>query len=205
MASWKKDWDLTQAAFDKLLAQLDTDVKHAADKYEIIRKGLIQFFEFHGCCSPAELVDETINRAARRIFEGTEIQPGKTGAYFRGIAFHVLQEYWRSPEPGLSPIDEEFLPRHLVHDPDELMDRLAAQHAQERRLECLRRCLKKLPPETRRLIFAYYEGDEGQQIAKRKQLADEMFMPIPRLRLHTHRIRKKLETCVTRCCGRAAE
>jgi DNA-directed RNA polymerase specialized sigma24 family protein len=100
---------------------------------------------------------------------------------------------------------EDVLPRRLSHDPAELMERLAAQRAQERRLDCLQRCVEKLPPETRRLIFAYYEGEEGQKIANRKRLADEMTIPLPRLRLRAHRIRRKLETCVVRCCAKVAE
>jgi DNA-directed RNA polymerase specialized sigma subunit, sigma24 homolog len=204
MASWKKDWEMTQAAFDKLLAQLHPDIERAQLEYENIRAGLIQFFEYKGCSMSTDLTDETINRAARRILEGVVIQAGRVVGYFRTIAHHVLQEYWRSSDATSVPVDEQLLPPHLVHDPRELTERLAAQQAQERRLECLRRCLDKLPPETRRVIFAYYEGDEGQKIANRKQLADELNMPISLLRLHAHRIRKKLETCVTKCC-KAAE
>src|SRR5205085_751225 len=55
MASGKKRWELTQAAFDKLLAQLDADVERAAHQYEVIRQGIMRFFECRGSAAPADL------------------------------------------------------------------------------------------------------------------------------------------------------
>ena len=205
MAGWKTDWDMTRAAFDKLLAQLDTDVKRAADTFIVIHKGLVKYFQYQGCPLADELADETTNRAARRVFEGAVIQAGKAGAFFRGIARLVLHEYWRSPDATEVPIDDEILPPHLAYDPNEQMRRLDERRAHERRLDCLESCVENLPPETRRLIFAYEEGGEGERIARRKRLAEEMSIPISRLRLRIHRIRKKLEDCVTDCCARAGE
>ena len=59
----KKDWVLTQAAFDKLLQRLDPSLERAALKYENIRLSLTEFFRSRGCHGCADLADETIDRA----------------------------------------------------------------------------------------------------------------------------------------------
>lgn len=205
MASGKKRWELTQAAFDKLLAQLDADVERAAHQYEVIRQGIMRFFECRGSAAPADLADETINRVARKLLEGATIQANSVVSYFYGVARNVLREHQRRPEAAFYTVDEGLLPSHLAHDPDELVNRLAAQRAQEQRFDCLQRCVEQLPPETRRLIFAYYEGEEGAKIANRKRLADALEVSISGLRLRMHRLRKELEVCVLTCCERAAE
>lgn len=205
MASGKKRWELTQAAFDKLLAHLDTDVERAAHQYEVIRNGIMRFFECRGSSTPAELADETINRVARKILEGATIQADAVAAYFYGVARNVLREHQRSPEAAIFSVQEDLLPRHFAHDPDKAARQQAAQRAQEQRFDCLQRCVEQLPPETRRLIFAYYEGEEAVKIANRKQLAEVFAISISSLRLRVHRIRRRLEACVMSCCEKIAE
>ena len=91
--SRKKDWVLTKEALDKLLACLDQNREQAASRYEIIRRKLMKYFECRGCCSPEDLADETINRVARRIYEGKEIWTSEPANYFYGVARNVLKEY----------------------------------------------------------------------------------------------------------------
>ncbi|HKP12407.1 MAG TPA: hypothetical protein VJZ91_09870 [Blastocatellia bacterium] len=205
MASGKKRWELTQAAFDGLLARLDADAERAARQYEVIRQGVMRFFECRGGSSPADLTDETINRVACKILEGATVQADSVAAYFYGVARNVLREDRRSPAAASFTLDEALLPRHLAPAADELASRQAAHRAQEQRFECLQRCVEELPPETRRLIFSYYEGEEAEKIANRKRLADVLTISITGLRLRVHRIRKGLEACVMSCCGKAAE
>jgi hypothetical protein len=45
----KKDWVLTQDAFDKLLNWLDSDRERAGQKYETIRLRLIKIFTCRRC------------------------------------------------------------------------------------------------------------------------------------------------------------
>ena len=44
----KKDWELTQEAFDQLLNLLDHDRELAAEKYERLRRRLLRVFEWRG-------------------------------------------------------------------------------------------------------------------------------------------------------------
>ena len=50
----KKDWIVTQGAFDLLLRQLDSDRERSGQRYELIRRKLMKFFEWRGCTTPDE-------------------------------------------------------------------------------------------------------------------------------------------------------
>jgi hypothetical protein len=50
----EKDRELTQAAFDMLLARLDPDREEAGRKYDEIRRKLTKFFEFWGSSAPED-------------------------------------------------------------------------------------------------------------------------------------------------------
>ena len=66
--------DLSEESFFRLLARLNTDPVLAGEEYEKLRARLMYFFERKGCRIPAELTDETINRIARKMEEGLEIE-----------------------------------------------------------------------------------------------------------------------------------
>ena len=205
MSSRKKDWVMNQAAFDRLLAQFDPDPKRAGAQYEVTRQGLIRFFECRGGISPPDRADETINRVAYKLMEGEEIKPGVLAAYFYGVARNVLREHRRSREAQSAPLDE--LPPHQqpMVNPHTMMHHHQAQFTKEQQMACLEKCVAALPPETRGLILAYYEGEEGVKIKNRKRLAEVFEISLSRLRLRIHRIREKLETCVTGCLKQAGE
>src|SRR5438132_6489695 len=88
----KKDWVLTQDAFDRFLDSLDADRERAGEKYELLRLKLIKFFEWHDALEPEELADETVNRVARKIYEGEVIE--NLNAYIFGAARQLASE-WR--------------------------------------------------------------------------------------------------------------
>ena len=66
--------DLSEESFFRLLARLSADPMLAGEEYEKLRARLMYFFERKGCRIPAELTDETINRIARKMEEGLEIE-----------------------------------------------------------------------------------------------------------------------------------
>jgi len=68
-ASRKITADLTQEAFDRLLAWLDRDRERAGQRYEEIRSQLIKIFVCRGCVASEELADLTINRVAGKLQE----------------------------------------------------------------------------------------------------------------------------------------
>jgi RNA polymerase sigma factor (sigma-70 family) len=191
--SRKKAWMLTREAFDLLLASLDADRELAARKYELIRAKLLKYFECRGCPSPEDLADDTINRVARRLYEGRQIWTTEPASYFYGVARNVLREYWASPEREFATL-ESLPPLAHPHTVALKQQELESEERQvERRLAWLAACLSQLPAESRELILDYYQGERGERIRHRKQMAERLGIPQNALRIRVHRIRERLE------------
>ncbi len=187
----KKDWELTQDLFDKLLRWLDPDRERAAIKYEQIRTRLIKIFTCRGCFDAEELADETINRVASKI---DEIAPGYEGdptLYFFAVSQWVYQEYLRrkARQVDVSP--------EAAAGQEGNNDCLPADDDGE--YECLERCMEDLPAANRRLVLEYYRHEKQAKIDHRKKLAEELGIGVNALRIRVHRIRHELEKCMHIC------
>ena len=188
----KKEWVLTQDAFDTLLDWLDADRDRAARKYEEIRLRLIKIFTCRGCYEAEELADETINRVTAKVGHIASEYQGDPALYFYGVSQKIQLEYARkhlrdaelssdmgganSIHANMNPVDED-----------------------EPEYECLERCLAKLPPENRELVLAYYQQEKQAKIDYRKRLATELGIAVNALRIRAHRIRRALQECVQDC------
>lgn len=181
------------SGLDLLLAALDPDRALAAEKLLLLRRKLLKFFAWKRTPFPDELVDETLDRVARRLAEGETIRSLDPGVYVHGVARNVLRESWsrprlvRGPEPALASSAE------------------AEQALAERRSRCLDRCLARMPAESRRLLLAYYQSDGGTKAASRQRLAADLQVSRGNLRLKLHRLRVELQGCVRSCLGRETE
>ena len=149
----KKAWLLTPAAFDRLLQQLDPDRERAGEKYEQIRQKLMSLFRWRGCAFPEDLVDRTIDRVAKKMEEGTEIRTRDIYLFFHGTALNVLREHWREAQKHQVKSLDELPPSrdpagHLI----ELNERERERLENEKRLECLDRCIQNLPAQQLLLI-----------------------------------------------------
>jgi DNA-directed RNA polymerase specialized sigma24 family protein len=183
----KGKWNLTQDAFDLLLAQLDADRHEAGNKYEVLRRKLMKFFEWRGCSCPDDLADETMNRVARNLEAGEQIH--NFVAYCVGTARHVFLESLRTRQRERELQDmQQSLPTS-AEDPD-------------LRLGCLECCLRELSQEDFKLIVQYYEDNKQARIKARRNLAAQLEIPLNALRIRTHRIRVRLEDCVAKCVRR---
>src|SRR5437868_7208222 len=176
----KKDWVLTQEAFDELLLRLHSDPRLAGLKYEEIRRRLELFFRSRGCHGCADLADQTIDRAAKRISEGTEIETTDPASYFLGIAKNVVREYYREqssrpPYPAPAPPD----PSHEI--------------------ECRERCFRTLDDKASDLLREYYEGGYTAGIERHAEMAQRLGITVNALRIRVHRHRERLEACLKRC------
>ena len=181
-----KRCDITQDAFDKFLAWLDSDRERAGAKYEDIRRKLIKIFASRGCQVGEDLADETINRVIRRTDELGDTYTGDPLFYFYGVARNVHLEHVRKPLASLP------LPSG---------DSLEQKERQDR---CLELCMKALAPENRNLVLEYYNKDNPAKIVHRKKLAAQLGISATALRLRVHRIRAALHTCVETCLQREA-
>jgi DNA-directed RNA polymerase specialized sigma24 family protein len=173
-------------AFEKLLAHLDEDGERAGERYEALRRKLVKFFMWHGDVSPEEHADETIDRVARRMNEGEEIQDFYNYCY--GVARLLLREVLRE-----RAAHDRLPPPRQIGEKDATL---------ELRLKCLDDCLESLPPENRELVLEYYQAEKRAKIERRKSLAADRGIPLNALRIRAHRIRAKLETCVNECLRR---
>jgi len=200
----KKDWVVTQAAFDRLLAQLDPDRRRAGERYEQIRQKLTKFFQWRGCATPEEYADRTIDRVARRIGEGAEIHAHDAYLFFHGVAINVLREHWKEAQKAqLKPLDD--LPAsQTAAIASESGEAESERVEQEHRLECLDGCVQRLPAQQLILITQYHQGEGGAKIARRNELAKQLNIPLNALRIRAFRIRGELESCVSDCARRKA-
>jgi len=192
-------WDLDQETFDKLLARLDSDINRAGEKYEHIRCGIVKYFECRGCVPTLELADETINRVARKLAEGAEIRDESVLSYFYGVARNLFHEHLRDPDRNQTSVELLAPHKHPFENPFEL-NKLRSEYSElETKLACLDECAELLPPETRKMILAYYEGKQRARIENRRRLAEGLGPPMNSLRIRVHRIREKLEGCLVNC------
>jgi DNA-directed RNA polymerase specialized sigma24 family protein len=185
-----KRWSLTPGAFDKLLAALGTDPQTAGEKYEQVRGGLVCFFEWRGAPFPEDHADETLNRVARKLDEGDQVND--PFSYVYGVARLVLLEVYKAREKERAALAE--LPRQGQPVPDD-----SEKDDVNRRFECLGRCLDELPHGSRDFLTAYYDGERRTKIENRKSLAARLGIPLNALRLRARRAREKLEVCVVTC------
>src|SRR5262245_350687 len=105
VSSPEKERELTPKAFTKLLAKLSADPEVAGVEYEELRRRLIKFFEWRGAFFPEDLADETLNRTARKIDEGEEIEKNVI-ALALGVAHFVFLEATKHPNNRRAPLED---------------------------------------------------------------------------------------------------
>src|SRR5262245_3340306 len=191
----RKERDLTPEAFTKFLAILDPDPDVAGGKYEELRRQLIKFFEWRGALFQDELADETLNRLARKIDEGEEIEKNVI-ALSLGIARFVFLETLKRPDNRRTEMKElstVAAPPERREEDDDLWT------------VCLRECLLGVSDENRALIIEYYQDEGRARIDDRKILAARLGLSSNALFSRAKRTRDKLEECVTRCVKRKSK
>jgi RNA polymerase sigma factor (sigma-70 family) len=182
----RKDWELTEEAFDKFLFWLHPDREEAGKKYEDIRRRLIIILNCRGCAEAEDLADETINRVIRRAQQMADAYRGEPVPYFITVAHNLYLEYVARRQIRLELPEE--LPQPPEPDPEE-----------EREYECLERCVEKLTPANRDMMLQYYEENKQAKIDHRKKLAEKLGIALNALRIRAYRVRATLEQCIDEC------
>lgn len=183
---------LSTENFERLMNWLHPNREEAGQEYQRIRTLLIKNFQSHGCSSPEELADATMDRVAQTLtVQMIEDWVGKKEPYCFRVGFYIVCE------DRARSLREMQLPEELdVPNRD-------AEEDIELELQCLKKCLQKLSAANRELIVKYYRGNLGFKIKKRVELARDMNFNLPRLRVHAHRIRKELRKCIEACLENA--
>jgi len=182
------EWSLTQEAFDKLLAAFSANREEAARQYETLRNRLIRYFESRSVALAENRVDDVLNRVARRIDEGQQVD--NVTAYAYRVAYLVFLEALKEPE--ITEID-------LDKGPYTDGEPTFADNQRELRQRCFDLCLEHLSSDKRYVLLDYYEEERRAKIERRKKLADQLKISLDALRIRVHRIRKGFEECIMSC------
>ena len=184
-------WSLTQEALRRLLDALDPDRDRAALQYELLRRRIDALFRFWGCSNTADLADCTLDRVAVKLAEGAVVPPSSLAAYVRGVARLVFYESVREREQQVRTIEQASA---IGNDDDD----------REHTLATLDECLQTLHADERSLILDYYGAQGGRTIDLRKRLASRLDVTVAALRIRAHRLRQRLEACVSARLKRSA-
>lgn len=176
---------LSSQAFAELLQQLGSTPEAAGQRYEQLRQRLLYFFSVRHHPHADEHADEVIDRLARRLAEGAPVSPSLE-AFALGIARNLEREQWKKP--------------HTVDLPWHLPDKATAEEISPA-LECLEKCLALLDEPSRRSILRFYRAEGAVKIRQRQALAEELGIDANALRVRMHRLRARLEKCVSECQG----
>ena len=178
---------LSAGGLARLLGRLASDPERAGAAYEALQHTLIRFFDWRGAWSPEECADETLDRLAGKLDEGSRIED--VNSFALGIARLVLLEQWRRAEARAVPAEDAHLERLVAPEPA----------ADEPRQACLERCLEELPRETRDLVLQYYVAQGRSKIDNRRRLAITQGLTDNALRSRVQRVRDRLERCIAKC------
>ena len=172
-----------------LLRKLDPDDRAAAAQlYEALRRRLILYFRLRRPHEAEELADAVLDRVARRLAEGVEID--SVASYSAGVAKWVLHERYASTRrQGRAWSDLEYGQQGQT-SPIEVDD---SAHA---RRVALKHCLDGISVVERQLILDYYGADGPARKRVRQSLAHRLSISLNALHNRALRLRKQLERCV---------
>ncbi|SRR6266849_6621833 len=184
---------LTASQFETLLQRLHPNRNCAGEKYEDLRWQLAKFFEWNCGCRAEDLVDETLDRVARRL---QELEIPDVVSFAWGVAQNVRLEAMKTAA-RMVPIpdrpNEEGFPVDSSNFEHHIHERLELDQWRRR----LQACIQRLSPEDRKLFLAYHHP-ESTSIGMRQKLASHLGITMNTLRVRVNRLRYKVEQCTDR-------
>ena len=187
MAAQEGKRTLTPEAFGKFLRWLSEDDEMAVREYQRIRTKLTRFFIHKGCTDADDLFDKTVDVVVGKIESCG--QYSNPLAYCYGVAKNVWYEDTRER-------------KHVAMDADVASLEHPDPKVRELELQCLERCLTRLPAGDREAIVQYHVGQGRDKIEARRMLATGVGGTNV-LRIRMCRIRKELRICVVACIKRS--
>jgi RNA polymerase sigma factor (sigma-70 family) len=183
--------EVTKENFDQVLSWLHHDREEAGQRYEQIRRNLIQIFNYRGYSDAEDLADETINRVTKKISDIASTYVGNPSFYFYGVARNLMKERDKKQQLRIPLSLLETQPTYVPS-----IDKLIQEEAYDREITALRECLEELPERERKLLFEYYSFTTNAKFGDRKKLADKLNLNVNALRVKIHRIRTHLARCI---------
>ena len=170
---------LDQTAFDRLLFWLNPDRDKAAQKYETVRRRLIEIFASRGFPDAENLADETIDRVTSKVEKVSDGWVGDPAYFFFGVARKIILEKNKPVPMGLPP---------PLSDEDE-------QEQLERDDQCLEKCLGLVSLADREVVLEYVAGNKKS----RHELAQKLEVTPNALRIRVCQIKKTIRPCLEQC------
>jgi DNA-directed RNA polymerase specialized sigma24 family protein len=177
--------DLEARRLQTLLERLCADSASGGFGYEQLRRRLILFFRQREPIDAETLADEALDRLARRLDEGVQIN--HPAPYAFGIAKLMLFEANARRLRQEARFDEPENQPAMIEDDDAIDPAL---------VRALRICLRSMGRRGSELMLAYYRDDDARRIKTRRNLAEKLGITINTLRNRALRLRAALETCV---------
>jgi DNA-directed RNA polymerase specialized sigma24 family protein len=180
--------------FQVLLDRLRQGGGSAEECYESLRHRLIVFFRLHIPVDAEALTDRALDRVARKLMEGTEIE--NLTQFTLGVCRMILVERrsqrfreQRAQEGCAGMIEQPATPLELGELEEE-------EARLQERVRILRECLAKLGDPAAHVILTYYDSDGSKRISRRQRLASELGLTLNALRNRAMRLRGTLERCI---------
>lgn len=181
----KKNWVLTQEAFDAFLKWLSPDREEAGRIYEKIRQNLVVLFDFRGCENSSDLADEAINRVAEKLLKPDENNPIYSTQFIYGVARLIYLEQTNK--------------RKTVNIDDQNITAETEFSEGGDKQDCMKNCLQQLAEADRLLIVQYYNVEKNTKAELREKVAVRHQISLNNLRVKIKRIREKLLDCRKKC------
>lgn len=176
--------------FELLLSWLGPDRDKAGEKYEQIRRNLLDYFRRRDAPDPISLTDEVLLRVTRKVNTVAENFVGDPSAYFMGVARRVLAESWRQQVETELPEDIPVFSNSEAGEREELM------------LRSLERCWARLSTSEQEILYRYCVETPPLKLAdSRELLAREINLSLNALRVMAHRLKRRLRDCIDRLMG----
>jgi len=188
-AKAKREGQLTPTSFDLLLSKLGDEPYEAGLRYERLRGRLILFFLRRLLPASEDLADETIDRLARRLFEGEEI--ASIEAYALGVARFVAQEQAAFIARETNPSKNFW---ENIWASDTTKGNEALDH--DLQLDAMEQCLALLPQPEIQLLTDYYLVEGERKIEARRLLAQRHGITSGALRKKIFGICNGLRDCI---------
>jgi DNA-directed RNA polymerase specialized sigma24 family protein len=196
----RRDWTLSQDAFQRLLNWLDGGTTSEGQAYVEMRRRLRDYFARKNCRTADDLADETLTRVARRLHEEGITSADTPARYCYIVARFVFLEHLREAKahPMAPQASGDSAPQPWTPPAADAED---ADGRHDTLHDCLQQCLQQLDPLNRRIITGYYVGSARVKIDNRRELAESLGLTVNALTIRACRIRARLETCVRGCAG----
>jgi RNA polymerase sigma factor (sigma-70 family) len=166
------------------------DPQSAGERFEVLRRKLVFYFESRRCDDPEELAHETLERLLQKHGERVEVMDLMRYSY--GVARNVLLEHLRRKKAEKKYISEQEYCSHAVADEEEAVSK-------ERRLECLEECAARLSVQESALLTDYFSGKGRSRQERRRLMAEQLNISRNTLTLRVFSLKHRLRKCIEKC------